>query len=300
MRKSQILVVALLIQVSALFSVAAKACPLGAKEDHLTIQRVMMNFGKFVGQADHIALLGAKYPNETVTDADIADAINKLALAQTCAQAVIDKPEGDLLPSKVTFLDGDAKKEYIDDFVYFMTEFRDELIVYQDTFKTLAAAKAADRKWDDVYAESEKINKLIDHAHSKTSQDPSAKLVLRSHNFSMSVGNLKQNMKQIEKNLKAIAAALNDASQNQNSAALAEQTAELFQTAQSQVPEAVSDLPSSQQQAAMQGYQQEIQKGIDLCSQLQNALLNNDSATAMQVLKALSNLKEEGHDQYNP
>ena len=181
-----------------------------------------------------------------------------------------------------------------------MTEFRDELVVYQDAFKIVAAAKAADRKWDDLYSESEKINNLIDHAHRKTSEDSSSKMVLRSKNFSMSVGNLKQNMKQIEKNLKAIAAALNDASQNQNSASLAEQTTELFQTAQSQVPEAVSDLPSSQQQAAMQGYQQEIQKGIDLCIQLQNALLNNDSATAMQVLKALSNLKEEGHDQYNP
>ena len=116
----------------------------------------------------------------------------------------------------------------------------------------------------------------------------------------MSVGSLKQNMKQIEKNLKAIAAAINDASQNQNIATLAEQAAELFQTAYSQVPESVSDLPAGQQQEAMQGYQQEIQKGIDLCTQLQNALLNNDNATAMQLLKTLSQLKQEGHDQYNP
>jgi len=305
MMKSQVLVLAFLVQVFALFPLASQACPLGAKEDHLTVQRVMLNFGKYIGQADNIALIGAKYPNETVTDAQIADVVNKIGLAITCAEAVIANPTGDLLPSKTVFLEGDALKEYIEDYVYFMTDFRDAMIHYKASFAAIGAVKAADRDWNALYAESEKLNSIIDHAHRKMGDAGST----RTHMATMSMlptlaatpgGSLKQNMKAAEKNLKAIAATVNDPSKNQENAALAYDAAAYFHMTYSQVPESISDLPASRQQAALQGYQAEIRKSVEACVNLQQALLANDNATAAQILKSLSDLKDEGHDQYNP
>ncbi|QDK36697.1 cytochrome b562 [Bdellovibrio sp. NC01] len=291
----------LLLYVLLTFApIASMACPLGAKDDHLTIQRVMINFGKYVGQADHIALLGAKYPNETVTDADIQDAITKIGLAMSCAQAVVDNPTGDMLPGKAMFLEGDELKEYVEDFVYFMAEFKDQLAHYQASFQAMLATKAADRKWDPLYEESEKLNDFIDHAHRKTSVNANTKLMsAQVAAFDVQTGSLKQNMKAAEKNLKAIAASINDSSKNEANAALAYDAALYFRATYDQVPENISDLPSSQQAAAMQGYQAEIRKVVEACVNLQKALLAGDTATATQLLKDLSHLKDTGHDEYN-
>ncbi|HWU44826.1 MAG TPA: cytochrome b562 [Bdellovibrio sp.] len=111
---------------------------------------------------------------------------------------------------------------------------------------------------------------------------------------------LKLNMKQIGKNLKAIVATVNDSSKNQDNAGLAQQAAEAFQAVYNQVPDVINEMPADQQPEAIKGFQQEIQKGIDLFTQLKDAFLNGDNAGAAQILKALSQLKQDGHDQYNP
>jgi hypothetical protein len=146
-------------------------CPLGANQNHLTIQQVMTNFGKYVGQADYIAMRGAKYPDQALAEADITDAAAGIVIAQNCAQAVIDKPEGDLLPSRTVFMDAATKKAYVDNFVYFMTDFRDALIKYHTDFAALAAQKPADRDWNALYQESTDLNNMIDHDHRKTAGD---------------------------------------------------------------------------------------------------------------------------------
>lgn len=303
MIKSQFLILALLIQIAAIFPSNSQACPLGANEQTLTVQRVMRNFGKYIGDADQVVLLGAKYPNEAITDAQITTAINEIALAMTCAEAVINNPSGDLLPSKTAFLTGDALKEYVQDYVDFMTEFHDALTHYEASFEALATQKASDRNWQSLYDESQKLNDLIDHAHKKMSDSPSTQnhtVLSTQANFSVTAGSLKQNMKAAEKDLRAIAATINDASKNQENAALAAEAAEYFQLTLSQVPEAVSDIPEDRQQAALQGYQAEINKAVALCVKLQQALLANDTATAIQTLKDLSEEKETGHGEYNP
>ncbi|MDG0816878.1 cytochrome b562 [Bdellovibrio svalbardensis] len=301
--KSRVFVLAFLVQIFTLLPMESQACPLGAKESTLTVQRVMLNFGKYIGQADHIALLGAKYPNETVTDAQIADAVNKIGLAISCAEAVIANPTGDLLPSKATFLEGDALKEYIEDYVYFMTDFRDAMIHYKASFAALGVTKAADRDWNSLYEESEKLNDLINHAHRKMSDAGSLHSVVAPRMLSMMAatpgGSLKQNMKAAEKNLKAIALTINDSSKNEENAALAYDAAAYFHMTYSQVPESISDLPASRQQEALQGYQAQIRKSVEMCVSLQQALLANDIDTATDILKALSDLKKEGHDEFN-
>ncbi len=276
MMKSQALVLAFLVQLIALLPLSSQACPLGAKETHLTVQRVMMNFGKYVGQADYVVLLGAKYPNETVTDAQIADAVSRLGLAITCAEAVINNPTGDLLPGKSIFLEGDALKEYIEDYVYFMTDFRDALVHYKASFEAIGAVKAADRNWDELYAESKKLNDLIDHAHRKMSDGGNthsqvAPMSLLPTLAANPGGSLKQNMKAAEKNLKAIAATINDSSKNQENAALAYDAAAYFHMTYSQIPDSIAELPASRQQEPLQGYQAENRKTVEAWGSLEEA-----------------------------
>lgn len=304
MMKSQVFVLAFLVQVFALFPLTSQACPLGAKEQTLTVQRVMINFGKYIGQADYIALLGAEYPNETVTDAQITDVVNKIGLAITCAEAVINNPTGDLLPGKALSLQGDALKEYVDDYVYFMTDFKESMIHYKESFAAVGAAKAADRNWQALREESKKLNDLIDHAHKKMADTPKSQAMIAPMSlmpsFAVTAGSLKQNMKAAEKNLKAIAATVNDSSKNQENAALAYEAAAYFHLTYSQVPDVIGDLPADRQEAALQGYQTEVRKVVEACVNLQQALLANDTATATQILKDLNGLKESGHEEYNP
>lgn len=68
-------------------------CPLGAKEDHLTVQRVMRNFGRFVGVADNVCVLALNsWRHEPIPDAKLTEAIDKLSMAIDCANDVLKDP----------------------------------------------------------------------------------------------------------------------------------------------------------------------------------------------------------------
>lgn len=156
----------LFFSLSAMAGAAAE-CPLGAKEDHLTIQRVMINFGKYVSDADAVAQKGLR-PQETVTDAEIQAAADRLQIAIQCAEAVIQNPSGDLLPGPAFFMKEEAaKKEYIDDFVTFMGDFKDGLVDYRKVLLETLALKPEQRDFHAVMEQTQEVNKRVDRAHSK-------------------------------------------------------------------------------------------------------------------------------------
>lgn len=113
-------------------------------------------------------------------------------------------------------------------------------------------------------------------------------------------GTLKHNMKQAGTLFKAIGATLNDPSQNAENAAKAGQMAEFFKLAQTQTPDHIQHIPAAQQPEALKGYQEMIQKVIDHALALQQAFLNNDNAQAAVIYKEMKDLKQDGHDQYDP
>ncbi|WP_413290425.1 hypothetical protein [Bdellovibrio sp. HCB337] len=156
------------IFVLAFLPLAALAeCPLGAKETHLTVNRVMRNFGKFVMEADYLCVRAAN-PVEKVTDADINTAITKLGMAIDCADQVLKDPTGDVLPSKLVFItDEKEKAEYVDDYIYFMTDYKDGLGQYRDMFKALLAQPAAERNFTEANEKRLELDHLVMRAHKK-------------------------------------------------------------------------------------------------------------------------------------
>ncbi|MBS1972255.1 MAG: hypothetical protein JSU04_18260 [Bdellovibrionales bacterium] len=152
-----------------LVSTADVACPLGAKEDHLTINRVMRNFGRFIMYADGVCVKAQNpWEKDHITDQEITEAIGKMDLVVACAEAVLKDPTGDVLPGKLLLMkDEKEKAELVDDYVYFMTDFKDAVIEYRELFKKLLTQKAADRNYDEVNTKRQEVDALVERAHKK-------------------------------------------------------------------------------------------------------------------------------------
>ena len=146
----------------------ASACPLGEKEDVLTIQRVMRNFGRFILAAEMVTLK-ANNPNETksVHDKEFVEAAAKIDVAISCADAVIANPSGRLLPDNALELQGDALAEYIDSLVYFMDEFKTSLTEFRDLLLLTASQKVEQRDYLALKEKNEEIDKLVLRAHKR-------------------------------------------------------------------------------------------------------------------------------------
>jgi hypothetical protein len=166
MKKLQMLSASLLAALCLTSLSTYAQCPLGQGETTLSIHRVMRNFGRFIMEADMISLKGVN-PNETVKDSEIQTAIVKLGYVIDCAQAVLDHPTGEILPDEASKLSGDALKEYIDDFLYFMTDFRDEVTQYRELLKKILTLKPEERDFHPVRDKSKEIDELVEHAHKK-------------------------------------------------------------------------------------------------------------------------------------
>jgi len=113
-------------------------------------------------------------------------------------------------------------------------------------------------------------------------------------------GSLKQTMKQAGTLFKAIGATLADPSKNTENAAKAQQMSELFKMAQTFTPDHIQHIPAAQQAEALKGYQEMIQKVIDHALALQQAFVNNENAQAAAIYKEMKDLKQDGHDQFDP
>jgi len=148
---------------------ALAECPLGANEDHLTINRVMRNFGRFIMYADTISVKSlTPAEREYITDKDINEAISKLDLVVGCADEVLKNPTGDVLPGRLLLMtDEKEKAELVDDFVYFMTDFKDVVTEYRELFKKLLTVKASERNFEEVNSKRHDVDALVERAHQK-------------------------------------------------------------------------------------------------------------------------------------
>lgn len=111
---------------------------------------------------------------------------------------------------------------------------------------------------------------------------------------------LKQNMKQAGDLFKPLGTSLSDPSKNTENAKAAGQLAEIFQLNLHQIPDHIKEIPPARQAEALKGYQEMIQQCIDLSLALQQAFLNNDNAVAAKIYREMKDLKQDGHDQYDP
>ncbi|MBC7371547.1 MAG: hypothetical protein H7326_08285, partial [Bdellovibrionaceae bacterium] len=111
---------------------------------------------------------------------------------------------------------------------------------------------------------------------------------------------LKQNMKQAGALFKAIGTSIKDPAKNPENAKSVEQMADFFQLTYAQIPDAVQKIPEAQRAQALAGYQKLIQDELELCKELHAAFLANNSDLATQIYQKMKDLKEEGHDKYNP
>ena len=164
MKQARLLLFTLVFAPLASFAVT---CPLGAKETTLTVQRVMMNFGRYYAGFDDLSYK-ARTPEETITDKDLETAGNNLEVAIACADEVLKNPTADVLPSKLTVMTDEAeKKDLIDSYLYFMEDFKEGLTECRQMVAMLLAQKPEDRKYDQLIEKSKEMNERIDHAHSK-------------------------------------------------------------------------------------------------------------------------------------
>ena len=111
---------------------------------------------------------------------------------------------------------------------------------------------------------------------------------------------MKDAMKEMGKEFKKINQTIRDASENQNNAARAQHIEKLLTDVLNELPVTVSELPSAQQEAAFARYQEMMQREITLAQQLTQAFLNDDSDTAMNVFQEMSDLMDQGHDEFEP
>jgi hypothetical protein len=166
---------AVAVLLFAAIDAGAVECPLGAKEDHLTIQRVMRNFGRFVSDADALAIQAQQIP-ESITDEQIKTASAKLTLALACAQAVLDQPESNRLPTHANELQGPERDQFIAKFLDFMRQFRDGLEQYRNITDALLTVAKPNRQFDELYQKYKTMDALVDKAHSELGGgDPQAR-----------------------------------------------------------------------------------------------------------------------------
>lgn len=153
-----------LIFFALVTSTAAQTCPLGAKEDHMTIQRVMRNLGRFIMPAEMISLRSVNV-YEVITDQQLEEAIAKLNLVISCAQAVIDQSTGDMVPMHARRFEAEKLKTYMDDLVFYMDEFQEELLTYQNLFIVELAKEKSLRNFTAIQKQTKRQDIFIDRAH---------------------------------------------------------------------------------------------------------------------------------------
>ncbi|MGE5086742.1 MAG: hypothetical protein ACM3MG_10610 [Bacillota bacterium] len=162
--KQALLIFAFILAPMASFAVT---CPLGPKETTLTVQRVMINFGRYYADFDDLAYK-ARNPNESITDNDMQRTIENLEVAIACADEVIKNPTPDSLPSKLSTIQDEAqRKDLIDSYLYFMEDFKEGLMECRQLVQTVLAQNPTERNYSLFIEKSNEMNERIDHAHSK-------------------------------------------------------------------------------------------------------------------------------------
>lgn len=111
---------------------------------------------------------------------------------------------------------------------------------------------------------------------------------------------LKHHMKEIGELFKGIGSRIKDPSQNAANAEASAQISALFKITQAQWPEHLHSLPESHRAEAFQKYQEMIQQCIDIATRLEQAFLHNDDGAAQEIYREMKDLKELGHEEFDP
>lgn len=157
----------LILLLTLLFSslsVMAETCPLGPKEDHLILARVMRNFGKAVRDSDYLAVKAKQWPDDITTE-EILAAAKPIVMGIACADEAIDHPEGDLLPRKIEELEGEMKEIYLQHYLDGMKKFRQGLLDYKKILDDLAALPQKERKFEALYIHYKLLDDMVNEAH---------------------------------------------------------------------------------------------------------------------------------------
>lgn len=160
---SQLLVILMIVVGMGAWT---QACPLGTNEEHLTIQRVMRNFGRFIVPAEMLVYRGQN-KDDIITDSQLQEAIEKLSLVISCADAVLENPTGDMIPAAGQSLAGAAREEYMELFLFFMDEFKLRIVEYQSAFIKLQTQHQEERDFASLLKMTKHQDAFVERAHSK-------------------------------------------------------------------------------------------------------------------------------------
>lgn len=116
--------------------------------------------------------------------------------------------------------------------------------------------------------------------------------------LSASAATLKENMRDFNTHFKIISATIADSTKNADNAARAREMSQIFVNAKNNVPTSIDSLPPEHKQKAIEQYQGMIQQVIDATTALEQALLDNNTAKATELLEAMKKLKLEGHEKF--
>lgn len=147
-----------------LFGMTSLACPLGAQESKLGIQRVMMNFNKYTFQADSTVTKGSQGADQ-VSDQDLDQSVADLQIVISCIDAELTTQDLDMFPAKAKKLSGQEQIDFILTFTDLMAKLKPLTLSYAEEFKTLRAQAAADRNFASAKAAKKAFNDFIDDAH---------------------------------------------------------------------------------------------------------------------------------------
>ncbi|MES3038633.1 MAG: hypothetical protein V4736_12070 [Bdellovibrionota bacterium] len=154
----------LLILFSLLFTQTAFACPKKADEKTLTIARAMYNFRDYLSDADRL-LTNGLMPNPSITDAQLVAGAKNVAVALSCADALLQKNIPELTPEKVSELEGVAKEEYLKEYYDYLERFKVALTEYHNLYNTLSTTPAAQRDYRTAVNKSMEVRDLANEAH---------------------------------------------------------------------------------------------------------------------------------------
>lgn len=249
---------------------AGPSCPLGPRQDHLTIHQVMINFGSYTLAADTLA---EKFvmPYEDVSNDLISTAAKDLDIAKACAEAVLANPSGDLLPSGMNSLSAADREKMVSDFLAFMIEFHDALLDYRDGCLDLLREKPEVRNFKNLFALHTNLTAIANRAHGKLGTTQHLvdldRPMLGMHSLSTNA-DIGVVMKQIGKLFSSLKNSDNDESRNAANAQAALQMANLFDSLVGATPDAIKDLPADQRAAAQAGFDSMIRHEANDCRAL--------------------------------
>lgn len=142
----------------------AFACPLGAGEEKLTLQRVMRNFDKYTRLADSSVRRGSESAS-SVTDSEIEQVLSDFTVFNSCIDAVLTSNDMDLYPSKAKRLNGKEQEDFIAKYLDYMERLKVSATSYSSEFESLKSQPIEQRNFSHTVEIKKSFDDLVSEAH---------------------------------------------------------------------------------------------------------------------------------------